>query len=1648
MIDPQSPDFENTPVSQKRPSYPYSLQPGQEQPVVSIVTPYYNTGEVFHQTAQSVLNQSLQQFEWLIVNDGSTDPVALRILEEYRHKDERIRVMDHPQNLGLSAARNTGVREARADYILFLDSDDLLEPTAAEKWWWFLLTHPQFGFVASYHVAFGGLNYLWTGGFHDGALNAEQNRVSMMCMVRKSVHEAVGGFDESIRGGLEDWEFWMRCASQGYWGETIPEYLAWYRVRGDHSDRWKNLAEDRIRQFRTLFYEKYPHLYQGKFPVLPLNPADLDLRRVDLNYAPVNTLAKHQPRLLLVLPNLDMDGGVRMTLNLMDGLIRQGWQISVVCTAQSDNPWLSEFAERTTDIFLLPNFIPLQDFPRFLGYFIASRKFDLLLLQGSLEGYRFLLLIRNMFPELLIVDYLHFVSDGLGQKGLSQLSLLYQEELDLTFVSSQAVRKWMVKNGASHERLQVCYGGVDQSRWQVDVEQKQKSRAEMGLSPQETLILFTAPLEEPYQPFLVAETAALLKERNLAFRILMVGDGSLKSSLQDKIQELGLQGRVNILGSVSPDQLQAVMTAADIFFFPAPGVGIPPDMIEAMSCEAVPVGAKTDGLTELVTMECGCLIDPASKRQAEEYAQILQQLIEDPLYRQSVGKSARQRVSERFTLEQMADTFLHTISSALRKHPRYLQSIAERTRWLIPAKEMARLTIELFQTQREVQRLQQAYDDLSRNFRVTRKSLEQQIGALQQQVTDLEAQNAHFTQELTSIFRSRSWRYTRPLRVVARFLGNRGFLPDDREVFLSKLNPLVSRLPFSAAVKSTLQRFVLKFTDLLSAPVTAVDQSSPRQLVAPPQTRVENQPLDEELIEAEPCMMGAMRPECCALEPGLVSVILPVYNQANFLKDSIESVLHQTYQNFELIVLNDGSTDDTAGVLEHYVRHPKIRLLTQQNQKLPTALSNAFGWARGEYWTWTSADNLMEPRHLEALVAKLQQNPEVGMVYADYYAIDDRGDLLKDPRWRRHNRPDLNSGEVRLPRTTEKLNQVPDNFIGPCFMYRGWIGRILGDYDAPQGVEDYDYWMRMNTLFTIRHLGSADLLYRYRVHDNTLNARAQEEKIPVKLQELMEEEKKRSAFFRQRVIYIADYLVADWLSKQAIPEEDVISIEQLTNPITETEKPYALAVSASNLQYYEGKIKNYPNLPLVIFFDTPKTTPYDVPHFLRRRNVLAVVRDGKTARRVRLIAPLAVIDREASEAIRGMNGFVKQSLFREITRPPSKRPKTPAEPLFVKNRAKSVLLQVDNFIQGGMENVVIDLAHTFEKSGMFQVKILVLGNGGEAVSKAKSLGLSVDVYHGSIGQGAYREYLLKNNIRLVNAHYSTFGAEVVKDSGVPFVQTIHNSYVWLEPAQVEAYRSADRCTTMYTCVSLTAAKYADLVLKLDIRKMKVVPNGIDSSIFVGINARDERIRLREEWRIDPHHPVFLNVASVLGAKAQLPLVEAFNEVVKVYPESRLVLLGATMETAYEHKVRAFVEEHDLADRVIFAGYDPRVAAYYYAADVFVLPSYWEGWSLSFGEAVYTGMPVVATKVGAALEFYDIENVLLVEPPYGDITSLNYRNLAQIINERNEAFISRLAQAMITAAKMPRVKPSEAQLARLERENAYKTYIDLYKALLG
>lgn len=253
----------------------------------------------------------------------------------------------------------------------------------------------------------------------------------------------------------------------------------------------------------------------------------------------------------------------------------------------------------------------------------------------------------------------------------------------------------------------------------------------------------------------------------------------------------------------------------------------------------------------------------------------------------------------------------------------------------------------------------------------------------------------------------------------------------------------------------------------------------------------------------------------------VVSVILPVYNGGSLLKESIESVLNQTYTNFELIIVNDGSTDSTAEVIDFYAAKDKrIKAIHKKNEKLPKTLSRGFREATGEFFTWTSADNIMEPEFLELLVGEMKKYSDLGMVYANIKLIDEKGDTITSNQWYAEPK---NPENVIFPRCILRLNTYADNYIGAAFMYRADVARIVGDYSACRYcIEDYDYWMRINDLFQLRHSDFEKSIYQYRFHSASLTARDKELKITENRYQEMLWENFRRDYFLKPLCWIID----------------------------------------------------------------------------------------------------------------------------------------------------------------------------------------------------------------------------------------------------------------------------------------------------------------------------------------------------------------------------------------------------------------------------------------------------------------------------------------------------------------------------------------------
>ena len=199
-----------------------------------------------------------------------------------------------------------------------------------------------------------------------------------------------------------------------------------------------------------------------------------------------------------------------------------------------------------------------------------------------------------------------------------------------------------------------------------------------------------------------------------------------------------------------------------------------------------------------------------------------------------------------------------------------------------------------------------------------------------------------------------------------------------------------------------------------------------------------------------------------------VSVIVPAYNAMDYLPETISTVLAQTYDDFEVIVVNDGSSDETEQWVSQ-IKNPRIKLVSQENQGLAGARNTGIFHARGEYIAFLDADDLWEPSKLEKQVRVLENHPEVGLVYTWVAYIDEKGEStgrvfkheIEGEVWQQLTEHNIvESGSVAMVRRS-------------CLENVGLFDQNLGSY-----VEDWDMWMRIATCYPFKVVKEPLVYYR------------------------------------------------------------------------------------------------------------------------------------------------------------------------------------------------------------------------------------------------------------------------------------------------------------------------------------------------------------------------------------------------------------------------------------------------------------------------------------------------------------------------------------------------------------------------------------------
>jgi glycosyltransferase involved in cell wall biosynthesis len=241
---------------------------------ISVIIPCYNHGEYIEEAVESVLGQTYQDIEIIIINDGSTDELTNRLLSGYTKPKTRVLATPHQ---GLADARNEGIKESRGEYILPLDADDTIGSRYAEEAVKILDNDANVGIVYCEAEMFGEKTGRWN--LREYSLQHElvENRIFCSAFFRKHDWVTAGGYNPNMFYGYEDWDLWLSLIELGRGVYKLPEVHFFYRVRKD--SMVQKIDEEKRKFLLRQIYLNHLPLYSREFP----DPINLYLDNQQLN---------------------------------------------------------------------------------------------------------------------------------------------------------------------------------------------------------------------------------------------------------------------------------------------------------------------------------------------------------------------------------------------------------------------------------------------------------------------------------------------------------------------------------------------------------------------------------------------------------------------------------------------------------------------------------------------------------------------------------------------------------------------------------------------------------------------------------------------------------------------------------------------------------------------------------------------------------------------------------------------------------------------------------------------------------------------------------------------------------------------------------------------------------------------------------------------------------------------------------------------------------------------------------------------------------------------------------------------------------------------------------------------------------------------
>ncbi|MED0671850.1 glycosyltransferase [Aneurinibacillus aneurinilyticus] len=635
-------------------------------PLITIITPYYNGGKYIRTTANCVFNQTFPYFEWIIVDDGSTNKEDVDLIYQLQKEDSRIKIY-HKDNGGISTARNLAIKKSTTDIIVSLDSDDLIDPTYLECGYFALQLNPQASWCYTDCVGFGNLEYLWKKPFNTDLLKKE-NFLIEVAMIRKEALKEVGYYDESEKHFYEDWHLWLKLLRAGKYPVHLNYYGAWYR---------------RLDNGVLGLLQKHPEKHVRAMELIDNVAKDVDstIQAIEFPRMDNNNFSKPKVwewnrgsrldskkcKVLMLLPWLNMGGGDKFNLDLVSRMDKEQFELSIITTVPCDSLMRQKFEKHIPEIFDLTSFLHVKDWASFIQYFIKSRNIDVILLSNSYYGYYLLPWLRKEFSTLPILDYVHMEEWYWRAGGYARTSGMLADILDKTYVCTNHLKNVMVEEfGRDPKDIEVVYINVEEEDiFNPEKVEKGKIRAEVNIGSEDPVVLFPCRIHPQKRPFMMLEIAKQLKERINNIRFFVVGDGHELEELKIKSEAEGLGNHVFFFGS--RDDINHFYADSDVTLICSIKEGLSLTSYESLSMGVPVVSSDVGGQKELIDEKVGKIIpllqdevnDFAARKFSANEIELYTVAIEEILLNKNLYKSmklnARNRIVNSFSKTQLIE---------------------------------------------------------------------------------------------------------------------------------------------------------------------------------------------------------------------------------------------------------------------------------------------------------------------------------------------------------------------------------------------------------------------------------------------------------------------------------------------------------------------------------------------------------------------------------------------------------------------------------------------------------------------------------------------------------------------------------------------------------------------------------------------------------------------------------------------------------------------------------------------------------------------------------------------------------------------------------------------------------------------------------